>query len=162
MLRWQVHSENTWVSVTLKRVHEGHTQFLVKSDLEFGQLFAVTNYSVSFDPALGHIPGQVDWFLGHCWPGMEFGPNGPFLGQIWPRCRLCFHCVICVCRHFVSPLFLKKYIAPMSKEKTKIKFCIALYGEWEYCFLCSYAHLFRIQSHILLLHTQTIELQKGG
>ena len=38
------------------------------------------------DPALGHIPRQVDWFPGHRWSGTEFGPNRPFPGQVWPGC----------------------------------------------------------------------------
>ena len=29
---------------------------------------------------------QVDRFSGHRWPGMEFGPNGPFPGQVCPGC----------------------------------------------------------------------------
>ena len=29
------------------------------------------------------------WLIsGHCWPRMEFGPNGPFSGSRWPACVL--------------------------------------------------------------------------
>ena len=75
-----VHSKNTRVSVTRKRVtrkrvHWGQTPFRVNDDPEISQLDA------KYDPELGQsdpIICQFDWFPGHRWPGMEFGPNGPF------------------------------------------------------------------------------------
>ena len=57
-----IHSKNTRVSVTRKRVHWGQTGQL---SADLGQI----------DPALGHTPRQVDWFPGHRWPGMEFVPQ---------------------------------------------------------------------------------------
>ena len=63
-------------AVTRKRVHSGQTPFRVNDDPEISQI----------DPALGHISRQVDWFPGHRWPGMEFGPNGPFSRSRWPGC----------------------------------------------------------------------------
>ena len=29
---------------------------------------------------------KADQFPGHLWPGIEFGPNGPFSGSHWPGC----------------------------------------------------------------------------
>ena len=40
----------------------------------------------SYWPSSGSsILRQVDWFSVHRWPGMEFGPNGPFPGQNMTR-----------------------------------------------------------------------------
>ena len=65
------HSKNIPVSVTRKMVHWGQTPFRVNDDPEICQLDA------KYDPELGQsdpIICQVEWFPGHRWPGMEFGP----------------------------------------------------------------------------------------
>ena len=36
-------------------------------------------------PSSGSISVSSWWFPGHRWPGMEFGPNGPFPGQFLTR-----------------------------------------------------------------------------
>ena len=83
----KIHSKNTRVNVTRKRVHRAWTRFRVKSDLEFGQFSAdLTNNVGQIDPALGHFPRQVDRFPGHHWPGIESDPSGPFPGHVWARC----------------------------------------------------------------------------
>ena len=65
----------------------GHTPFRVNSDPECGQLYPdLTNKEGQIDPALGHIPSQVDWFPDQCWLGMELAPMDPFPGQVWPGC----------------------------------------------------------------------------
>ena len=52
-----LHSKNTRVSVTRKKVHWAQTPFRVNDDPEVGQLSTdVTNNGVRF----GHIPRQVD------------------------------------------------------------------------------------------------------
>ena len=64
--------------MTRKRVRWGQTPFRVNDDPEISQLDA------KYDPELGQsdpIICQFDWFPGHRWPGMEFGPNGPFSGS---------------------------------------------------------------------------------
>ena len=74
----RLHSKNTRVSMTRKRVRWGQTPFRVSDDPEINQLDA------KYDPELGQsdpIICQFDWFPGHRWPGMEFGPNGPFSGS---------------------------------------------------------------------------------
>ena len=75
---------NTRVSVTRKSVYcmgpnsipgqrwPGNWSAISRLDKQWGQI----------DQTLGHILRQVDWFPGHRWPGMEFGPNGPFPGQV--------------------------------------------------------------------------------
>ena len=56
-------------------VHWGHTPFRVNGDPELGQPDAdLTNDAVRLTQ-LWFI--QVDWFPGHCWPGMDLWPNGP-------------------------------------------------------------------------------------
>ena len=58
-----MHSKNTRVSVTRKRVHWGQTPFRVKDDPEISQLDA------KFDPEQGQsdpIICQFDCFPGHC------------------------------------------------------------------------------------------------
>ena len=64
--------------MTRKRVHWGQTPFRVNDDPEISQLDA------KYDPELGQsdpVICQFDWFPGHRWHGMEFGPNGSFSGS---------------------------------------------------------------------------------
>ena len=98
MYNIDVHSKNTRVSVTRKRVHWGQTPFRVKDDPEISQLDA------KYDPDLGQsdpIICQFDWFPGHRWPGMEFGPNGPFSGlrltRVFLECRTCCNVKFTLC-----------------------------------------------------------------
>ena len=159
MLRWQVHSENTWVSVTLKRVHEGHTQFLVKSDLEFGQLFAVTNYSVSLTQLWVIFRVKLTDFRVIVDPEWSLAPMDPFSVKFEPGVG--FASIVCVIILSARYSPRNKLFPYQKKHKNQVLHCVVW---WVRVLLPlhSYAHLFRIQSHILLLHTRTIELQKGG
>ena len=104
------HSKNTRVSVTRKRVHWGQTPFRVNDDPEISQLDA------KYDPELGQsdpIICQFDWFPGHRWPGMEFGPNGPFSGSRLTR-------VFLECTTHNLPLIITFNMFNVSKLKKKI------------------------------------------
>ena len=57
----------------------------------------ISQLDAKYDPELGQsdpIICKFDWFPGHRWHGMEFGPNGPFSGsrltRVFLECNLFF------------------------------------------------------------------------
>ena len=87
-----LHSKNTRVSESAwpgkwaigAKLNSGST--MTQKSVNFLQTWQITGGQI--DPALGHFPRQVDGFPGYRWPGIEFGPDEPFPGQVWPR--FCF------------------------------------------------------------------------
>ena len=77
-----LHSKNTRVKPGQERVHWGQTPFRFTNDREIGQLSAdVRNDGVRLTQLwviLFCVSGQVDWFPGHRWPGMELALMDPF------------------------------------------------------------------------------------
>ena len=128
--------------MTRKRVHWGQTPFRVKDDPEIGQLSAdLTNNGGQTDPALGHIPRQVDWFPGHRWPGMEFGPNGPFPGQFLTRVFLECSVLFFQDKFYASTLILlrdmlgiRHHDIPLTSVEMTDTFCF-------FCKKCHFCHL---------------------
>ena len=85
-IRSPLHSKNTRVSVTWKRVHWGQTPFRVKDDPEIGQLSAdltnngvrLTQLCVTFRVKLTDFRVIVD-------PEWSLAPMDPFRVNFWPE-----------------------------------------------------------------------------
>ena len=83
----QFHSKNTRVSVTRKGGHWNHTPFRVKSDLEFGQLYAdLTNNEVRLTQFWVRFRVKLINFRVIADPEWSLAPMDPFSGHAVPGC----------------------------------------------------------------------------
>ena len=82
-----VHSKNTRVRVTRKRVRWGQTPFRVKDDPEFGQLSAdLTNNGVRLTQLWVTFRVKLTDFRVIVDPEWSLAPMDPFRVNFWPGC----------------------------------------------------------------------------